>query len=370
MPEFSQEATLAEVTNTQRLLAGLPPPKEKVIVSVYSFDDQTGQHKPSDLPQYSRAVTQGGLALVKKALLDAGNHSWFRVLERGGLDHVLKEREIIRAMRSQYKPADGKDYSPIAPMLYGGVLLEGGIVAYESNTITGGLGARYLGIGGSTSYRQDIVTVSIRVVSVATGEVLLSTLITKTIFSAEAQAGAFRYVSFDRLLETEAGVTKNEPPQVAVRQAIELAVYSLVMDGSAKGYWRFRDANRGKSEYARYQKMFRNSLLGEKESPSPEPVDCRFSTKGAAPTSPASGYYLQVAALEASNQSNPEYLDKLQNRGLPLALQRTQIGDSVFCRVLVGPYLNVSQAAQEKAKIAAVAAGILPAAGEPLVRKY
>ena len=42
-------------------------------------------------------------------------------------------------------------------------------------------GARYFGIGVSEQYRVDQVTVSMRIVSVQTGEILLTTNVTKTI---------------------------------------------------------------------------------------------------------------------------------------------------------------------------------------------
>ncbi len=45
--------------------------------------------------------------------------------------------------------------------------------------MTGGAGARYLGIGASKRYVKDTVTVSLRLVSVATGEVLIDVISTK-----------------------------------------------------------------------------------------------------------------------------------------------------------------------------------------------
>ena len=44
-----------------------------------------------------------------------------------------------------------------------------------------------------------------------------------------------------KLLQVEAGVTRNEPTQMAVREAIDLAVYATIMEGTRKKLWRFRD---------------------------------------------------------------------------------------------------------------------------------
>ena len=105
----------------------------------------------------------------------------------------------------------------------------------------GGAGAAFLGIGARTEYRQDTVTVYLRAVSVRTGEVLTNIQASKTIASQAIGANAFRFVSFRELLEAEWGITSNEPDQVALQQAIEKAVYGLVLEGVDLGLWRFSD---------------------------------------------------------------------------------------------------------------------------------
>ncbi len=256
MSPLTEEPGISDYSVSGEALKNLPPAKEKIVVSVYKFDDQTGQHKPNDgIAEYSRAVTQGGVSILTKALLDAGNSGWFTAIERNGLDNLLQERKIIRAMRESYTLPDGSNLPDIPPMLYAGMLIEGGITSYESNVLTGGVGARYLGIGGSTEYRRDIVTVYLRAINVSNGEILLSTNASKTIFSAQLQGGVFKFIGIDELLEAEGGVSVNEPPQFAVRQAIELGVYSLIMEGAIKNIWEFQDAAAGAKFIAQYQSM-------------------------------------------------------------------------------------------------------------------
>jgi curli production assembly/transport component CsgG len=216
--EQGAKPTYARRTSTQEQLQSLPPPAVRVAVAVYGFSDQTGQFKPSNTVQtLSRAVTQGATSILVASLEDAGARSWFTVIERERLDNVLKERQIIREMRQRYLGED------------------------QINTVTGGLGARYLGIGANTEYQQDTVTVYLRVVSVKTGEVLTSVSARKTIASYAIQANAFRFVGFRELLEAETGITYNEPGQLALRQAIEKAVHALVLEGAALRIWAFRD---------------------------------------------------------------------------------------------------------------------------------
>lgn len=196
---------LAEITRSQSRLLGLPGPKQPLVVAVYGFEDKTGQHKPAEnLAQYSKAVTQGGDAILIKALTDVGqyrNEPWFQVVERSGLDNLLRERQIIRAMRDEYASKEGDRLPPVGALLLAGILLEGGIIGYDSNTRTGGFGARYLGIGGDEKYQEDTVTVYLRAVSVQSGRVLQNVSTTKTIYSQAVKGGAFKFVATDKLLE-------------------------------------------------------------------------------------------------------------------------------------------------------------------------
>jgi curli production assembly/transport component CsgG len=78
---------------------------------------------------------------------------------------------------------------------------------------------------------------------VKTGEVLLSVVANKKILSYGVDANAFRYVTFNRILQAEVGFTHNEPGTLAVEQAIEQAVLMFIVEGSARGLWAFQ--NRG-----------------------------------------------------------------------------------------------------------------------------
>ncbi|MDG1827420.1 MAG: CsgG/HfaB family protein [Henriciella sp.] len=227
---------------TSESLLGLAPAAEKLTVAVYNFQDQTGQFKSNQGGQtLSKAVSQGGTSILLKALQDAGNRSWFQVIERENLDNLLKERQIINEMRRQYLGEEPSD-SQLPPLLFAGILLEGGVIGYDTNTVTGGAGARFLGIGGHTQYREDKVTVYLRAVSVQTGEVITSVVASKKVASIGLSANAFRYVSFKELLEVDTGITQNEPDVLALRQAVEKAVELLIRDGAKLGAWSFADA--------------------------------------------------------------------------------------------------------------------------------
>jgi curli production assembly/transport component CsgG len=208
-----------------------------ITIAVYGFTDKTGQMKPNDrIAVFSKAVTQGSEVFLIKALQDAQN--WFRVVERVGLDNLVKERQLIRNQREVY---EGKDAKPLKPMTVAGVMIEGGIIGYDSNIRSGGNGARFLGIGGSQQYRVDEVVISMRLVSVNSGEVLLTNAVSKTIYSTQHNVGVLRFVDAGtRALELENGSALNEPTTYAIRVAIEQAVYEMIIEGERKGLWRFK----------------------------------------------------------------------------------------------------------------------------------
>jgi len=226
------------VPSSAHQLLNLPLPNKKAVVAVYEFPDLTGQRKPKEnIASFSTAVTQGGLEILIEALRDAGRGSWFVVVERSGLDHLSRERQLIVNTRKTY---DGEEENTLKPLLYAGLVLEGGIVAYDSNIRTGGSGARYFGIGLKNQYREDIVTVTLRAVLVQTGEVLLNVTTTKTILSTGLGSDLFRFFEMGtELVEIESGKTQNEPVGYAVRAAIEAAVYGLVMEGLEARVWDF-----------------------------------------------------------------------------------------------------------------------------------
>ena len=221
-------------------LYNITPPERKVPVAVYKFNDVTGQRKSSSsLALLSSAVTQGGDIWLIQALKKAGKGKWFQVIERMELENLLKERQIIRNTRNSY---EGDKAEKIKPLLFAGVLLTGGIVGYDTNTSTGGLGVRYLGIGVSDEYRKDMVTVALRLISVQTGEVLLAVSSQKTILSTKLSATVFKFLDMGtKLLETEAGITDNESTTYAVRKAIEQAVIEIIKEGEQKELWKFKE---------------------------------------------------------------------------------------------------------------------------------
>jgi len=121
-------------------------------------------------------------------------------------------------------------------------LLGGAVIAYDTNLTTGGIGARYLGIGKSAQYRKDNITVSLRMVSVATGEILIEVLSQKTVFSYGQSEDVFRFIEMGtELVEIELGNSRNESTTIALMKSIESAVLELINVGYDRSFWKHEE---------------------------------------------------------------------------------------------------------------------------------
>ena len=229
-------AVLTPSSKITRDLLKLPLPKAKITVAVYGLRDQTGQYKPSPDSSYSTSVTQGAASMLMKALKDSG---WYIPVEREGLQNLLTERKVVRAIESPTEK--GKPIIELPNLLPASLIVEGGLIAYESNVRTGGKGANYLGIGASSSYRVDQVTVSLRLVDTRTGQILSVVTVTKTIYSYQFSASVYAFTSFQQLLQGETGFTSNEPIQLGVRQALEAGVIQLTLQGVRDRFLELKD---------------------------------------------------------------------------------------------------------------------------------
>jgi curli production assembly/transport component CsgG len=242
-------AALNPLTTTGLTVESLPPPARPLDVAVYSFPDLSGSNEPEEnFASLSRAVTQGGAHVLADVLTNVGRGQWFEVSERTGIDNLLRERDIIERTQIAFQ---GQTNLP--PLRFAGTLIEGAIVGYDSNEMTGGIGASLLGVGSSVQYRHDVVTVSMRAVSVSSGRVLAATTTTKTVYSHMLRNGIFQFISSDELLELESGFSQNEPEMFAVREAMELAVYALIVEGAQAGEWAFADPVKGQQVIDAFQ---------------------------------------------------------------------------------------------------------------------
>lgn len=232
-PEIEKSLLQEELDQVPAPLSG------KLVAAVYNFKDLTGQRRATPtFASFSTAVTQGAEPFLISALQTVGKGQWFDVVERVNVDDLIKERTIIKQMREAY---EGKNAIPLPPLQCAGILMEGGIVGYDSSTDSGGAAYQWLGIGPQTQYSKDTVTISLRAVSVASGKILTEVTVTKTIYStADSVAILKTWQNGTQFFQAESGLTINEPGTRAVKTTVEAAVIELLKQGAKKGIWSFQ----------------------------------------------------------------------------------------------------------------------------------
>ena len=223
-------------------LKNIKPAKQKPVVAIYpnSFVDYTGQRKSNgQFALFSTAITQAPEAFLIRALKHAADGEFFQVVERVGLDSLTKERQLIRSTRESFE-----EESAVKPLLLAGLMVLGAVLSIDRNIRSGGMGARYLGIGSSKEYREDLITISLRLVSVSTGEVLIEVLVNKSVISVGLSQDLFRFISSGtELVEIEGGASENESSSLALQQAIEEGVLSIIKTGIIRRYWEYEKVN-------------------------------------------------------------------------------------------------------------------------------
>jgi len=207
-------------------------PQEKLNVSIFEFKDYTGKYQGALNGQsvYSKVVTQDPESVLIAKLLAS---DWFNVLERTVLKNILTERKLSELSNKE----------KLSKLEYSRYALAGGIIDYESNTLTGGLGAKYFGIGGSTEYRADQMTISLRLIDIETGSILSSTVLTDQVYSYGLSLGVFQFVSYKKLLEAEGGFTRNEPKILVLNSLLEESVKQLIQDSIELGIFSVKETN-------------------------------------------------------------------------------------------------------------------------------
>jgi len=323
-----QEPVIEKNTYLEKNQSKLNPPSGGPIpVAVYGFHDRTGQRKSiPNIASLSSAVTQGADSYLIKSLQEVGDARWFVVLERVGLENLIKERQMIRQMREQYQ---GKDAKPLPPMMFAGVIVEGGIIGYDSNTLTGGNGMRIFGIGASTQYQSDTVTVNLRTVSVSTGEVLTNTTVTKTVLSYMDKLTVLRFVGDGTslganatALEGEFGGSINESINKAIDIAIQAAVVNTIKEGARKGHWSFKEDK--KDELV--QKTTENQGTTEATTVSPKPNERKSDEGSKAEDKPSASNGEQKTEVIVA-QADPKDLAKKNNPVLGARADATVVAD-------------------------------------------
>lgn len=158
------------------------------------------------------------------------------------IEQTLDNLSALRRKRlSEIEPerpfSANEGSAPMPELRTADYIITGAIVAYESNTLSGGRGVRFWNTGLVSETRKDTITVNLRLVNTATGVLESNKTTTQVVVSRRRQGDFMNYVSLNKVLEFETGHAFNEPKTFALDAAFQLALAGIVADMQSKGKW-------------------------------------------------------------------------------------------------------------------------------------
>lgn len=253
-------------------LRAAPHPRQRVMTAVNSIQDQTGKLS------FGLFGPDAGMMLAQ-ALQNAGGGAWFAVVDRDSLDELAASHRFA---------LDQPRRRPRA------VRVDCTITSVDSALERGGDGAALLGASANSPYWRISVTMDLRASSVFPGPVPVQVSVREELYAAPLRDGGVKYASLGAQLPARTGFSAESPPELAVREAMEKAVYRLVLRATARKLWAFaaRPAPKRKKIAAR-----------------PRPV--RMIADAPAPVAPAA----PPAATPTTASSPVPWLTKMQAFG-------------------------------------------------------
>ena len=221
----------------------LPPkPKRALSVGIYSCIDTTGQRRPTGSSQELSSAVPMDCTPYLISGVRALTPGYVNLVERQHVDELLRERQLATlALNAAATPQpNGKPYPYVPKRLQmlrvAEVILIGQVVAYDRETrqVTGGIA--FGGTGGDATLVTDLVTFSLRAVSVQSGIVLGQTTVTKSITSTKI-GGTMSKIWPTRVMNAELGGGANEAVGLALDAAIRASIQQLITAGEHDGWW-------------------------------------------------------------------------------------------------------------------------------------
>ena len=215
---------------------------EPLSISVGEVRDFTGKSSINE----GAALTQGGTLMVMSAL--GRLTPAVRIHER--FDPRVAELELIYADRRQL--GDGRAYAvpgggpgqqqrvPWMPYAGGTIqnsryFIVGGITELNWNVQSGGIDARYNGVGPAARTFTASIAADLRIVDTRSLVVVRTVSLQKQVTGHEVELNVFRFFG-SRLFDISGGMRNQEPIQLAVRATLELGVLELLSSVSGVSF--------------------------------------------------------------------------------------------------------------------------------------
>lgn len=212
-------------------------------VAVTSFEDLTGARVDGG---YSTAVAASGHLLLEFILKNYRDEGHLAIYSRRLLSELINERRLAQQANTSYATEAVNSLSKATQALMGNAkikplhdlpdlgpvdfLITGAVIGYDKNTRDSGAAAGMVGISNRYQQSEDSVSVLVELINVKTGAMSGIGIASELISSKLFNAGVFKYLEVDKILELEGGGSLNEPKTYALYLALTQAVENMFRD--------------------------------------------------------------------------------------------------------------------------------------------
>ena len=212
-------------------------------VAVTSFEDLTGARVDGGS---STAVAASGHLLLEFILKNYRDEGHLAIYSRRLLSELINERRLAQQANTSYATEAVNSLSKATQALMGNAkikplhdlpdlgpvdfLITGAVIGYDKNTRDSGAAAGMVGISNRYQQSEDSVSVLVELINVKTGAMSGIGIASELISSKLFNAGVFKYLEVDKILELEGGGSLNEPKTYALYLALTQAVENMFRD--------------------------------------------------------------------------------------------------------------------------------------------
>ena len=212
-------------------------------VAVTSFEDLTGARVDGGS---STAVAASGHLLLEFILKNYRDEGHLAIYSRRLLSELINERRLAQQANTSYATEAVNSLSKATQALMGNAkikplhdlpdlgpvdfLITGAVIGYDKNTRDSGAAAGMVGISNRYQQSEDSVSVLVELINVKTGAMSGIGISSELISSKLFNAGVFKYLEVDKILELEGGGSLNEPKTYALYLALTQAVENMFRD--------------------------------------------------------------------------------------------------------------------------------------------
>ena len=227
----------------EQFRSGAPSVNSKYVFAIGTLEDKTGKFMDGDQLRYSRTVTQAARDLATHFMISGG----FRMVDRDPYNIQLITQEykmshtyiFDKEGKVQEQAGLIKRERPSTGLTGATHLITGAITTYQVSRYSGGGGMEVNAIGVNYQYVQSTVGIQLRIVDLASSEVVCSVLEIAKVEGHKVGLNAYSLVTRGggvTVVSAEAGLATQFPADFALSEAMISGMIKLLTVPSSDFY--------------------------------------------------------------------------------------------------------------------------------------